>query len=169
MMDLGATVCTRTQPSCNACPLQKPCIAYQTDCVTSLPTSKPRKTKPQRARYLLLLKNENQHVLLQQRPPTGIWGGLWSLPECPINEDIPTWCHKHVGFKVKHLRKLPLIYHSFSHYDLMIHPVMATLQSNTTLMDPADSTWYDGSVLPGGLPAPVKTLLDQIFVEEAIS
>ena len=166
MMDLGATLCTRTQPNCQLCPLKKYCVAYATDQVNTLPTPKPRQNKAQRACYLLLLVNNKQHVLLQQRPPTGIWGGLWSLPECPLEQDISAWCQQQWGLKITQVTPRPTFRHSFSHYDLDIHPMIATVKTTATIMDSNAYHWYDGQVVPGGLPAPVRRLLQEYWQQQ---
>ena len=86
-MDLGAIVCTRGKPKCGACPLQQDCIAYQTDRVAKLPTPRPRKSVPERHATFLLLMHGND-ILLEKRAPTGIWGGLWCLPQLDEGQDL---------------------------------------------------------------------------------
>ena len=92
IMDLGATLCTRGKPACARCPLQDQCAAYRDDCVGAYPASRPRRTLPVRESRVLLLCNAAGEVLLQRRPPVGIWGGLWSFPEVPADEDARQWC-----------------------------------------------------------------------------
>jgi len=88
MMDLGAGVCTRSRPRCEICPLQQDCVAFAEQRQTDYPGKKPKKTIPVREIQMLLLSNVNNDVLLQRRPPTGIWGGLLSLPEVPVDNDV---------------------------------------------------------------------------------
>ncbi|KAF5271630.1 hypothetical protein FQR65_LT05251 [Abscondita terminalis] len=88
MMDLGALVCTRSQPKCTQCPLQNHCKAYTSNSVANYPSPKPRKTIASRAIQMVILVNEHQEILLEKRPPMGIWGGLWSLPECSVTENL---------------------------------------------------------------------------------
>ena len=161
MMDLGATVCTRSQANCDKCPLQSKCIAYHSQQVSALPTPKPRTAKPERACQLLLLSNNNGHLLLEQRPPVGIWGGLWSFPQCDAQDNVAQWCRKHWGFAIKEIVRWKPLRHSFSHFHLTIQPVLATLKPNgTQLMDAGTHCWYDVSAqAPGGFAAPVKQLL----------
>ena len=80
IMDLGATVCTRSKPRCEHCPLSSHCLAHQQNIVTLLPVKKTSRTLPKRAATFLILQNDN-NILLWKRPPFGIWGGLWSLPQ----------------------------------------------------------------------------------------
>ena len=118
IMDLGATCCTRSKPRCDACPLQSGCLAYRQGEARQYPVSKPRKTVPVRAAALLLLLNESGDVLLQQRPPVGIWGGLWSLPELPQDEEMVDWCHQQLGYQVGLIEVGEVFRHTFSHFHL---------------------------------------------------
>jgi A/G-specific adenine glycosylase len=86
MMDLGATVCTPRRPRCEMCPLAEGCAARQQGRVAELPASKPRRDLPVRTTRMLLLRTMDGEVLLERRPPAGIWGGLWSFPECTVGE-----------------------------------------------------------------------------------
>ena len=86
MMDLGATVCTRTKPACMLCPVSSDCVARATHRVEQIPASRPKRELPQRAVTMLMMIRHDS-VLLERRPPTGIWGGLWSLPELPDDVD----------------------------------------------------------------------------------
>ena len=88
MMDLGATLCTRSKPDCTRCPLSKTCFALEHDTIANYPGKKPTKITPVKQTVMLVIKNEQGKLLLHKRPATGIWGGLWSLPEmkCHIPE-----------------------------------------------------------------------------------
>lgn len=161
IMDLGATLCTR-KPYCDNCPFQVDCQAYQLGTPTAFPTSKPRKTLPVRSTHMLLLENEHGQVLLQQRPPTGIWGSLWSLPECPVETDISDWCRDQLGLVVEQVQAGKLLRHTFSHFHLDIHPVHASLKDHTdSVMEPNSTVWYNSAQPDArGLPTPVKRLLE---------
>ena len=160
MMDLGATVCTRSKPACQQCPLQHNCGAAATQLTSSIPASKPRKTLPQRQVYMLLY-HLDQHVLLQQRKSTGLWGGLWSLPEFASLEDIDMWLATNA--RPARTEAWPVMRHTFSHFHLDITPVVAHTDNSGTLMESAGTLWYslDHSANVG-LAAPVKKLLDQL-------
>ena len=81
IMDLGATLCTRTRPRCGECPLTADCKARAAGLQGALPTPRPKRDRPRRATRMLLIFNADRDVLLERRPPNGIWGGLYSLPE----------------------------------------------------------------------------------------
>lgn len=157
MMDLGATVCTRSKPNCAACPLSVQCQALQQDRVSSLPQPRPKKQLPEKQTLMLIVRKGNE-ILLQQRPPTGIWGGLWSFPETQDLRDLPSGWQLDTG-KVQPLKPLR---HTFSHYHLDITPILVNESDIdfTALMEERASLWYN-SAQPTeiGLAAPVKRLL----------
>ncbi|MCC5812513.1 MAG: A/G-specific adenine glycosylase [Ectothiorhodospiraceae bacterium] len=162
MMDLGATLCTRAKPACLLCPLQRGCEAYAEGRPSDYPASKPAKRLPVRETRMLLLESD-QGLLLQRRPPTGIWGGLWSLPECPPEEDIAAHCDRHLGLTVGETREWEPFRHTFSHYHLEIQPVLAHVTGAPGgIMEPADHLWYNsGTLLGKGTAAPVTRLLER--------
>ncbi|MFI3220542.1 MAG: A/G-specific adenine glycosylase [Methylococcales bacterium] len=160
MMDLGATVCTRSKPSCTVCPLASHCVALSMGIVAQLPTPKPKKTLPVKQRVFLLLRNYDQQLFLEKRPPTGIWGGLWSLPEFDSIEAAQDWClSKNMAINSQQL--LPTSRHTFSHYHLDYTPLVIQTNSPTNfVMEANQSLWYNaGQQL--GLAAPIKQLLQQ--------
>ena len=164
IMDLGATVCTRTQSVCQECPLALDCVARVQGCVTAYPTPKPRKTLPVRSSVFVMLRNARGEVLLEQRPPAGIWGGLWSLPEYSGNttkHDLQHWCKQHFGCTVTDITYWPVLRHSFSHFHLDITPVSARVDTSLSMvMEHKATVWYNIK-LPSarGMAAPVKYLL----------
>ena len=97
MMDLGATVCTRSNPLCDLCPVNSHCLARIQDKISQYPGRKQKKLLPVRNIQMLLLRDRQGRLLLEQRPPTGVWGGLWSFPELPFGEDIRHWCMARAG------------------------------------------------------------------------
>lgn len=161
IMDLGATVCTRTTPQCDVCPLHKNCAAYATEQTHLFPFSKPKKQLPVRKRFFLLLVDTHQRVWLTQRPSNGIWGGLWSFPEFDSSAQLQAFC-KPFNALIAHQKKLPLRRHTFSHFHLDITPIVVTLTAPPTLPR-STGLWYNirkpASV---GLAAPVKQLLTNI-------
>ena len=153
IMDLGATLCTRTTPSCDACPLQSDCQARIGDA---------GRQKPLKATTMVIAVNENA-VYLERRPPAGIWGGLWSLPEID-DAALDEWCHRVSGNSAAECDRWQPLRHSFSHYDLDIHPIVVRFVSNgASVADRDDAVWYrlDGTP-PGGLAAPVIKLIDNL-------
>jgi len=124
IMDLGATVCTRQQPKCVLCPLEVDCKAHQQERETDFPTPKTRKPLNTRASYLILIRNPAGQILLEKRPPSGIWGSLWSLPECLPDTDISKWCMKFYPSEILKITPLPNFRHTFSHFHLNITPIL---------------------------------------------
>jgi A/G-specific adenine glycosylase len=161
IMDLGAMVCTRTKPNCNACPLSTHCVAHQQHTETKYPTSKPKKSLPIKTTIMLLIKNETGDFLLEKRPPTGIWGGLWGFPQCNATTDIKPWCASN-EIDMKAQTALPEFRHTFSHYHLDIQPICITLKNTLhNIMDAQQFVWYNHTQALG-LAAPVKKLLTQL-------
>jgi len=159
IMDLGATLCSRTRPACEQCPVSAHCQALAQQKVNAYPQSKPRKTIPVRQTRLLILQNEAGHILLQQRPPAGIWGGLWSLPECPDDiTDIPRWIKQQ--FKGTITKTGESMRHTFSHFHLDITPIVALSGPDGRIMDDQHQLWYNPAKPKSlGLAAPIKKLL----------
>lgn len=165
MMDLGAMVCTKQQPQCSACPLQNECQAYQLDKQANLPGKKPPKKRPTRYRYMLILIDTDKQVLLEKRPPTGIWGGLWSLPELenPQHDDsIQAYIRQSLGLECLSLTHLETLTHQFTHYELIIYPVVVQTQPNQYKVAESNTIWQPIYQITVGLPQPVKQLLQQL-------
>ncbi|MDA3869291.1 MAG: A/G-specific adenine glycosylase [Gammaproteobacteria bacterium] len=132
MMDLGATVCRRSAPDCPQCPLRQGCRAHRNQRVGELPTPRPKKTLPVKTVRMLLLVNPEGELLLEKRPPTGIWGGLWSFPELVLESDVAQTCEKRWGYQVEAIEDQPGFRHTFSHYHLDITPCRVQLLPTTT-------------------------------------
>jgi A/G-specific adenine glycosylase len=164
IMDLGATLCTRSRPRCDDCPLQDSCQAYVNNLVTQIPAPKPKKTKPRRAAVMLMAVNKAGEVLLQKRPPTGIWGGLWSFPELESSKDVAGWCQQQFAHSPENQHVWPVVAHSFSHFDFDMTPVEVHLPKPVTkVMDGDQWLWYNTRSPAGvGLAAPVAKLLKVI-------
>lgn len=162
MMDLGAMVCTRRRPNCRACPVSDGCVARAAGREHDYPAPKPRRELPVRRTRMLLLRDPEGRVLLEQRPPTGVWGGLWSFPECPPEADIADWCAQHHGLRVGAIQPWSTLRHTFSHFHLDITPVRVEVERPTdAIMDSDRRVWYN-IVHPDqarGLAAPVQRLL----------
>jgi A/G-specific adenine glycosylase len=160
MMDLGATLCTRSKPSCLLCPLQQECKALALGLTDSLPSPRPRKTLPVKQTQMLIIRDDDDRILLTQRPPSGIWGGLWSLPEV---QDLRDAAHA-LGLDIDSATALEPLRHTFSHYHLDITPVMVQLKDPANgVMEGPPTLWYNSRQPQNiGLAAPVKRLLDQL-------
>lgn len=167
IMDLGATLCTRSKPVCDACPMQHHCEAYGQQRVGDFPGKKPRKNLPLRQVVMPVVINSRGEVLLEKRPPSGIWGGLWSLPECDDEAAFVRWCDT-VGCDSANIESQQPFRHTFSHYHLMIQSHSVKLRD--TSMQVADSAGLVWQPLSGlgqlGLPSPVRKLLGRIAESE---
>lgn len=160
MMDLGATLCTRTKPSCLLCPLQSSCKAYLTDSIATFPGKKPKKAIPVKQTWMLILQNKHDRLMLQQRPPTGIWGGLWSFPEFDSLDSLNRHCESN-GYEYS-LQQPEDFTHTFSHFQLQIHPLVFTTNKATAINDQASHWFNPSNPSELGLAAPVKDLIQQL-------
>jgi len=167
IMDLGATLCTRSKPQCGICPLQDNCLALAQNKVQELPTPKVSKKIPVKHAVFLLLINKQGEVLLEKRPPTGIWGGLWSVPELTDKLELNVWVDKKC-LVVQESVELSVRRHTFSHYHLDYLPILLKVDSLTNNVMEADlRIWYkhiDHKKV--ALPAPIKQLFDELKEEE---
>jgi A/G-specific adenine glycosylase len=164
IMDLGATVCTRTNPACNECPLSHSCMARIKGCQADFPSPRPRKHKPVRETTMLLLTNDRNEVVIEKRPAVGIWGGLWSLPEISPGDAVDEWCRNATGFSVSRTEQWPVLRHTFSHFHLDITPVIVIAGIPLSrVMDGGDRLWYNiNSQDELGFAAPVGKLLGRL-------
>ncbi len=167
IMDLGATVCTRTRPACGACPAQHGCEARRLGEPTAFPRKRVRTAKPVRETCMVLAVAPDGSVYLEQRPPTGIWGGLWSFPELATDVDLDAWCRERFGASADGRDTWPVFRHTFSHYHLDITPVRVTMPksvgADARRVADAGAVWYN-SASPArvGLAAPVAKLLARL-------
>ena len=161
MMDLGAMVCTLRRPRCDVCPLADGCMARQRGQQGAYPTPRPRKTLPVRTTRMLILQTPEGRVLLEKRPPGGIWGGLWSFPECAMEEQVEGWCRQRLGARVVAMRPRAVIRHTFSHFHLDIAPLLVSvIHAGGSVMEAERLIWYDlQENQECGLAAPVQRLL----------
>jgi A/G-specific adenine glycosylase len=164
MMDLGATVCTRSAPACHRCPLASGCAARARGESAAFPEPKPKKMLPRRETRMLVVLSPTGEVLLERRPPTGVWGGLWSLPECPLPTVPEDWCRERLGVDLRRVEKLQGRRHTFSHFHLDIHPLRVELASEPKAIAEGNRLiWYDpGRPSPVGLAAPIARILREI-------
>jgi A/G-specific adenine glycosylase len=160
MMDLGALVCTRSQPACATCPVSADCAAHLECRTTELPTPRPKKILPERRVQMLLLLDRGE-LMLEKRPPRGIWGGLWSLPELAADCDPAALCSERYGVIALTQRALPLLSHSFTHFRLHIHPVQVQLAPRRTT-SPGQVWLPPADALDAALPTPVRKLVAQL-------
>jgi A/G-specific adenine glycosylase len=159
IMDLGATLCTRTKPRCEACPIESDCRARIEGRQDELPAAKLNRAARKRKTAVMLVARRASEVLLVQRPPRGIWGGLWCLPEFEHRDAAAMYAANTLPSATLARAPLPDIEHSFTHFDLVITPVVATCRGEARVNE-GNTLWYD-LTRPArvGLPAPIKTLL----------
>jgi A/G-specific adenine glycosylase len=162
LMDLGATLCARRKPRCSECPAADLCIAHREDRATQLPAPKPRRVLPQRRTTMLILRHAGT-VLLEKRPPTGIWGGLWSFPELDGDGDAAEACARRYGAEVSVEPALPAIAHAFTHFHLDILPLPLRVQYWPQAVAESGQAWLSlDEAMTAAIPRPVRLILDQL-------
>lgn len=149
MMDIGATICSRSKPACFQCPVAIDCEAQLIGRQTEFPGKKPKKITPERTAWMLVIAKDNE-VVLEKRPPSGIWGGLWCFPEFSSREELDEYIQVK-GIKVSREELLPGFRHTFSHFHLDITPVLINFDHwiDNQIMEDKPSVWYN-------LPNPPK-------------
>lgn len=157
LMDLGSGTCTRNKPRCTECPLAGSCVARRENRQADLPVRRARKALPERECTMLLL-TDGRRVLLERRPPTGIWGGLLALPEAG-NNAIEA-CVGRFGCGLLAVQSLPPVRQSFTHFRLTIHPLVCSVEANARGCAEPGWEWRDlDNLASAALPAPVARLL----------
>lgn len=168
IMDLGATLCRRMRPQCAHCPVAADCVAHREGLTSQLPERKPARALPTRSTVMLLLRDHSGRLLLERRPPTGVWAQLWSLPEANDVADARRNLardHNIPGHDIV-FRPLPGFIHTFSHYRLDVTPLVLDLARSARMADAPDRRWlHPGDAAALGLPAPVRKLINR-FSEE---
>ena len=167
LMDLGATLCTRNRPACPRCPLAHRCVAHASGRTAELPVRKPKKKVPERQTTMLVIVAGDQ-VLLEQRPDSGIWGGLLSLPEVQTQVDGVIDIETAVAsFGVPaSVERLSMFSHGFTHFKLHVTPYRIELSSRLQVAAQREHAWYPvNEMADAPLPAPIKKLLLAMFRE----
>lgn len=165
IMDLGATCCTRAKPRCEICPLKPHCQAYAQNKVLDLPLRPPKKKKPSRDGFFLIIRNPLNQIWLQKNQAKGIWSGLWCFPYFETLEESHQWLEKEWG--INHKKKIPdtLIKHTFTHFHLQLHAYQYQYpHPHIHGIDEANEQWLSATQLAStGLPKPITVLLKQIW------
>jgi A/G-specific adenine glycosylase len=162
LMDLGATVCTKREPRCDACPVAADCVARATGRTAVLPAPRPRKPLPLRTVRMLVIERAGE-ILLERRNATGIWAGLWSLPELAPEDDVVAHCRGRFGADVAPGAELPPIAHGFTHYRLTILPQRVAARSWPPHAEAPGRLWLTrDDALHAALPAPIRRLLQSL-------
>jgi len=144
IMDLGATLCTRTRPTCELCPHAAECVARRDGLQAQLPTPRPKKARPSRSAYALILRDERGATLLERRPPTGLWGGLWTFPKFDTSDAALEWAALQFELDVASSVMLGEYKHAFTHFDLTLHPIVVQTRGSRLRLAEADAyMWYD--------------------------
>lgn len=160
MMDIGATICTRSSPKCENCPIQSSCIAYATNEQANYPQKKPKKVTPEKSTFIIIPKLGNQ-VLMEKRPPAGIWGGLWCFYETSDLKNIEQLLET-LHLKELTREALPSFRHTFSHFHLDITPIIVDVEQQEAkeVSDQKSEQWYDlHQNVEVGLAASTKKLI----------
>ncbi len=166
LMDLGATLCTRSKPKCAACPLNNTCEAYKQNRVTELPTPKPKKVIPEKQITMLIFLRGNE-VLLEKRPPTGIWGGLWSFPETESTDSFAAIAHDKFGMIVQEIQPLPILNHTFTHFKLHIRPQPLYALKQSTHVKEFGQVWLSiEDAIGAAIPTPVRKILQSLHANK---
>jgi A/G-specific adenine glycosylase len=156
LMDLGATVCTRADPGCARCPLALGCVARREKRIGELPAPRRRAEVPTRKATWLVLVHRGQ-VLLEKRPPSGLWGGLWTFPEAGRTGVESLGCR--IGTRTA----LPAFEHAFTHFRLRVRPVLCRVRGGAARAERTGRAWLDvADAIGGAVPAPVRSLLQSL-------
>ncbi len=159
-MDLGATLCTRGKPACGRCPFFDDCVARREGRVAELPGARPRKAVPRRSARVAVIVREAS-VLLERRPPSGIWGGLLALPEIPAEHgDVAAWAQSALGVRSAGAEALSPLTHAFTHFVLDLQPYRLHAAEVTPLAMEGERLWQPLAGIDGAaLPTPVRRIL----------
>lgn len=168
IMDLGATVCSRTAPACTVCPMSSGCVAALEGRQAELPGRKAKRVRGSREATLLIAEIEKGglvSVLVERRPAVGLWGGLWSPPQFESEFAALDWCRREIGEPKVESRALAPIHHAFTHFDLRLNPLRVRLRLSPAVHDGEDRLWYElGNPPRVGLPQPILKLFERLRV-----
>ena len=162
LMDLGATVCTRSNPACVRCPVRATCVAFRDGRIAELPGRKPSRVASARAIAMFAIVSRGE-VLVEKRPSPGIWGGLWSLPEAPPDADPSEWVGRVFGLRVEAVQALEPFTHAFTHFTLDVTPWLVSVKGEAPGAREPFAMWLAlQEAQAAALPAPVKRLLARL-------
>jgi A/G-specific adenine glycosylase len=161
LMDMGSSVCTRSKPKCVLCPVQADCVALRTERIAELPSPRPRKAVPERHAVFLLLMHGND-ILLEKRPGSGIWGGLWCPPQFEDEDAARDWFVRN-GMEANEGDRLDTFTHTFTHFKLHITPLRIRLERKPLRVEQAGRVWLDvEEALGAAIPTPVRAMLGKL-------
>ncbi len=166
IMDLGATVCVRRKPLCSRCPLAEKCIARRTGRQHELPAPRVARARRRRRVFMVVALRDDGSVLLERRPESGVWGGLWCLPEFSTATAASAFVRGSLGAAAIEPRTLGQLEHAFTHFDLSITPLLVRCPGRGAVVEEGASLWYNIRAPSRiGLPAPITTLLSRLADE----
>jgi len=166
IMDLGATVCVRRKPLCQGCPLAQRCAARRSGRQHELPAPRRARTRRTRRAFMVVARDGEGRVRLERRPARGIWGGLWCLPEFESARAARAYIRGSLSGAAAAPEPLAEVEHAFTHYDLVIRPLLVRCQGAAESVQDKASLWYNPRApAPVGLPAPIGVLLGTLAHE----
>ena len=169
LMDMGATLCTRSKPKCTACPVSADCVALQDGRIADIPAPRPRKYVPERSTTFLLLLHGND-ILLEKRPGSGIWGGLWCPPQIEDGQGVVADYLQRNGISVNDRTELDEFTHTFTHFRLHITPVLLNLEKKPSCVQQPGSVWLElGEAMQAAIPTPVRKVLKALHTRRCSS
>lgn len=161
LMDLGATLCTRTKPRCGDCPVADACVARQAGAPERFPSPRPRREAPTKVATWLVVRHRGA-LALESRPATGLWGGLWTFPEL-TGATLEAYCQARFGTLAAMVRRLPCIEHAFTHFRLRVRPILCELPPEAPRRRQGGLRWLAReTAAQGPVPAPVRRLLREL-------
>ncbi|MDP9083199.1 MAG: A/G-specific adenine glycosylase [Pseudomonadota bacterium] len=170
VMDLGATVCTRSRPACTVCPMSTGCVAALDGRQAELPGRKRQRARGSREATLLIAESRSHGrvaVLVERRPMVGLWGGLWAPPQFESEFAALDWCRREIGEPEPGRELLMPIDHAFTHFDLRLNPLRVRCRPNPAIHDGDDRLWYPLQAPPRvGLPQPIRQLFERLRAVE---
>ena len=162
LMDLGATVCLRSRPLCLACPIADSCVAKWENRIQELPAPRPKKTLPEKSTTMLIITHAGE-VLLEKRPPTGVWAGMWCFPELINGVSPRNVCRERYGLETKPLKPWNVLQHGFTHFKLSITPQPIAVQKKLLRVAEPAVMWLSiDDALVAAIPKPVRELLTKL-------
>ena len=171
IMDLGATVCSRSRPACTVCPMSPGCVAALEGRQAELPSPKQKRLRGSREATLLIAETGSEGsiaVLVERRPDAGVWGGLWSPPQFESEFAALDWCRREIGEPESQAHGLAPIHHAFTHFDLRLNPLRVRCRPNAAVREGADRLWYRlGDPPRVGLPQPIRQLFERLRSAES--
>ena len=163
IMDLGATICHRKDPSCGVCPVKNKCSAREHEETNLFPNKGLIKTKPTKEVFWLLPKDSQGNIYLEKRQNKGLWGGLWTFIEAKDKKSLRKEYSKRFKDKEFSFEELSKIEHHFSHYKLKASVFTTHLEKFNKSGFKEQSMWIGGDQVQSiGIPAPVKKIIAEI-------